>query len=66
MELCIGGGVTIYGLELNTLRDTAVDTNIKDIRPVQIDEALLNVEVLHIKNGPTCGFSALIDVDRHL
>lgn len=66
MELCIGGGVAIYGLELNTLRDIAVETNIKDIGPVQIDEAPLNVEVLHIENGPTCGFGALIDVNGYL
>jgi hypothetical protein len=66
MELCIGRDIAIYGLEINTLRDIVVETNVKDIGPVKIDDALLNVEVLHLENGPECGFGALIDVNGHL
>jgi len=66
LELCIGGDIAIYGLEINTLRGIVVETHVKDIGPVVIDDAPLNVEVLHLDNSTGCGFGTLIDVNGHL
>jgi len=66
MKLYIERDIAIYELEINTLRDIVIETNVKDIGLVKIDDVPLNVEVLHLENGLECDFGALIDVNGHL
>ncbi len=66
MKLYIERDITIYGLEINTLRDIIVETNVKDIRLVKIDDTLFNIKVLYLKNDPEYGFNTLIDINKYL